>query len=145
MSSIEPSTAQLEMLMNLAAQPESADRPIMMINLLRYRDQAAYAEGFDAEPCTGREAYDRYGEKAVLFVDEAGGSIGWMGASFGSVIAPDDEQWDDAVLVEYPSVHAFLEMVAKPAYQAIVPHRTAALADSRLIGTHTTVPFGVKA
>ena len=36
-------------------------------------------------------------------------------------------------LVRYPSRAAFLRMVKSDAYQAIMPHRTAALADSRLI------------
>lgn len=110
-----------------------------MINLLRYREQAQYAEGFDAQPCTGREAYDRYSADALGFVAGVGGSIRWMGASLGSVIAPADEEWDDAVLVEYPCINAFLTMVSDPAYQAIMPHRTAALANSRLIATTTAI------
>jgi uncharacterized protein (DUF1330 family) len=53
------------------------------------------------------------------------------------VIGPDSEQWDDAVLIEYPSREAFLEMLSQPEYQAAAPHRTAALEDSRLIMTRT--------
>ena len=59
----------------------------------------------------------------------------WMGAARFTLIGPDDERWDDAVLVEYPTKQAFLEMVMKPEYQASAVHRTAALADSRLICT----------
>ena len=95
------------------------------------------AEGFDAEPCSGREAYGRYGEVAQAQIAAVGGRIRWAGSIFSAVIAPDEETWDDAVLVEYPSRHAFLEMIAKPAYQAAAPHRTAALLDSRLICSQT--------
>ena len=49
------------------------------------------------------------------------------------VIGPVEERWDEVLLVEYPSVKAFLEMVNSDAYQSIVYHRTAALKDSRLI------------
>ena len=113
------------------------DAPIVMINLLRYREQAQYADGSDATPCSGRDAYGRYGVEAVKHVAAADGRMLWMGAARFTLIGPDDEQWDDAVLVEYPTKKAFLEMVMKPEYQAIVLHRTAALEDSRLICTTT--------
>jgi uncharacterized protein YjbI with pentapeptide repeats len=50
-----------------------------------------------------------------------------------TAIAPEGEDWDDAILVEYPSVEAFRTMIESPDYLAAAPHRTAALIDSRLI------------
>ena len=50
-----------------------------------------------------------------------------------ALIAPEHEDWDELLLVHYPSPEAFLEMLADPDYQAATIHRTAALADSRLI------------
>ena len=132
MGSIEPSPERMQGLIE-----NTGDAPIVMINLLRYRARAEYPEGFAAEPCTGREAYGRYGEAALPLVSAAGGRILWMGSVQATVIAPDGEQWDDAVLVEYPSRKAFVEMVSKPEYLAVAPHRTAALEDSRLIATAT--------
>lgn len=117
------------------------DAPIVMINLLRYRDRAAYPEGFEAEPCTGREAYQRYGAVAAQRIASVGGRVLWMGSVRSSVIAPEGEEWDDAILVEYPSRKAFLEMVSQPEYRAVAAHRTAALADSRLIATATQASF----
>ena len=61
----------------------------------------------------------------------------WMGAVRSTVVGPDDERWDDAILVEYPSRKAFLGMVTNPDYLAIAAHRSAALEDSRLICTET--------
>lgn len=52
-----------------------------------------------------------------------------------ALIAPKQEQWDLLLLVRYPSSAAFLSMLADPEYQAATVHRSAALADSRLIGT----------
>ena len=39
-----------------------------MINLLRYRDRAAYAKDSGAEPCSGREAYGRYGQVSIRLI-----------------------------------------------------------------------------
>jgi uncharacterized protein (DUF1330 family) len=49
------------------------------------------------------------------------------------VIGPHEREWDMAIIAEYPSRTAFLQMVADPEYQAIHRHREAALDDSRLI------------
>jgi uncharacterized protein (DUF1330 family) len=131
MGSVEPSAERLQSFIESAAD----DSAVVMINLLRYRTQAVYPEGFDAEPCSGREAYQRYGSVAVQRVASVGGRVLWMGTVQATVIAPDSEQWDDAILVEYPSRKAFIEMVSQPEYQSAAPHRTAALEDSRLIAT----------
>lgn len=133
MASIEPSPEQLQQL--LAASADSS--PIVMINLLRYRDRAAYPSGFGADACSGREAYQRYGASVTPMVVEAGGRILWFGNVAQIVIGPDTERWDDAVLVQYPSRQAFITMVTRPDYLEASVHRTAALADSRLIATTT--------
>lgn len=52
-----------------------------------------------------------------------------------TLIAPPEEEWDDLLLVSYPSKEAFLAMLSDREYQAAAEHRSAALADSRLIGT----------
>jgi uncharacterized protein (DUF1330 family) len=133
MGSVEPSPERLQALLESAG----ADAPVVMINLLRYREKAAYPEGFDAEPCSGREAYGRYGAVAIQRIATVGGRVLWMGSVGTTVIAPKGEDWDDALLVEYPSRKAFIEMVSQPEYLAAAPHRTAALEDSRLIATTT--------
>jgi len=127
-SNIDPTREQIEAL--AAGDMES---PITMINLLRFREHADYTEGFDAEPCSGEQAYGRYAEGALAAVAKVGGRPIWGADAHQVVIGPETERWDQAFLVRYPSRAKFLEMVADPDYQAIVPHRTAALEDSRLI------------
>ncbi len=134
MAVIEPDT---EALGRFLAEPE--DGPIVMINLLRYREEAAYEEGFAAAPCTGAEAYGRYSEGVTPLLGRAGARPIWIGLVRSALIAEAGEEWDNAILVEYPSRKAFVEMVSSPEYQAIAPHRTAALADSRLIATSGTL------
>lgn len=133
MRTVEPSAEKLQAFLD-DAEDES---PVVMINLLRYRDHSAYPTGFAAEPCTGREAYQRYGAVVAQLIANAGGRLLWMGSVQSSLIAPETEEWDDAVLVEYPSRKAFLTMVSQPEYQAVSTHRTAALDDSRLIASTT--------
>jgi uncharacterized protein (DUF1330 family) len=117
----------------LAGVPE--DTPVVMINLLRYRDRAAYPEGTDAEPCSGRDAYRRYGQVSIGLITTVGGQVIWQGSPKAVLIGAPGEKWHKALLVRYPSKRAFLEMMSSPDYQAITVHRTAALEDSRLIAT----------
>jgi uncharacterized protein (DUF1330 family) len=114
--------------------------PVVMINLLRYREQADYGNRTDIEPCSGSEAYRRYMKQAGAFVIAAGGAVIWQGAPKALLLGPPKERWDLALLVRYPSKEAFIAMVSDPAYQAITLHRTAALEDSRLIATAPTTP-----
>lgn len=129
MPSLNPSREQLATF----AQNMPADTPILMLNLLRYREAADYSATSGHSPCSGREAYKRYSRVALNKVQGVGGSVELMAQAQMALIAPDDEQWDDLLLVRYPSKAAFLGMLADPDYRAATVHRTAALADSRLI------------
>lgn len=110
-----------------------ADTPIVMLNLLRFRDTAKYKDG-DAD-YDGREAYRRYSEVAFRKVKGVGGELVWSGDALAGVIAPEDEHWDEVLLVRYPSIQAFMSMLADPEYKEATKHRTAALSDARLICT----------
>ena len=130
-TTVVPSKGRIDL---LSRQMKDAG-PIVMINLLRFREQAAYPEDFDAEPCSGREAYARYGAVARELIRKQGGRPIFAGQIDLAPIAPEGEDWDDAILVEYPSVEAFREMIESPEYLAVSPHRTAALIDARLLAT----------
>ena len=114
------------------AEEFPADQPVVMLNLLRFRDQAAYANASIA-PCSGRRAYATYSKLIGPILAGAGGEVLWMGKSFEALIAPPGEEWDEVLLVKYPNKNAFLGMIQSEAYRAIVHHRSAALADSRLV------------
>ena len=73
MSSIEPSPEQLQQLVADA----NDDTPIIMINLLRYRERAAYRPDANVEPCSGREAYRRYGAAVAPILAETGARVLW--------------------------------------------------------------------
>lgn len=107
------------------------DEPILMLNLVRYRDVADYGDGTTG--VSGAEAYRRYGVESGPIFSRVGGSIVWRGRPEIVLTGPLDEQWDAAFIARYPDAHAFLAMVTDPDYREAVKHRTAAVATSRLI------------
>lgn len=130
MPSLNPSAEQLKSF----AEQMPAGEPILMLNMLRFNDDARYPTDSGQKLCSGREAYARYSRTALQKVRAAGGDIENMAQARVSLIAPEQEHWDEVLLVRYPSPEAFLTMLADPEYRAATLHRTAALADSRLIG-----------
>ena len=112
-------------------QETPKDQPVVMLNLLRFRDRAEYQDA--SEACSGRDAYKRYMKEAAACVKAVGAEVIWSGRSVGSLIAPPDETWDQVLLVRYPSTDAFLAMIEDPDYKGVLKHRTAALEDSRLV------------
>ena len=109
--------------------------PVQMLNLIRFNSHAAYADGLaPRDGMTGAEAYKEYASASAPFFQGVGGKMAWSGLPIGGVIGPIDERWDAGFLAEYPSLSAFLSMVKDEGYQAIVHHRQAAVADSRLYG-----------
>lgn len=104
--------------------------PIHMLNLVRFRDRAAYPDGRYA---TGAEAYAAYGRESYPVFTRLGGRIVWRGRFELVLIGPEEERWDECFIAAYPSVAAFVEMIRDPVYRDAVKHRQAAVRDSRLI------------
>ncbi len=130
MPSLNPNQDQLKRF----AEQMPAGEPVLMLNLLRFNDEATYPPDSGQQPCSGRQAYGRYSRTAIQKVRAAGGEVQIMADAQVALIAPEQEHWDQVLLVRYPSPEAFLTMLADPEYRAATIHRTAALADSRLIG-----------
>lgn len=108
---------------------------VVMLNLLRYKEQASGGEG------SGEEAYRQYGAQAVKMVEERGGKLLWMGRPDQVLIGDEDaNRWDAVALVSYPSRKAFIDMVSQPDYQKAHEHRESGLADSVLIAMTPTMP-----
>lgn len=96
--------------------------PVVMLNLLRFR------------PDGGRERYQQYA-RAVgqRFLPAVGGEVIFHGqAAAAPLIADASGDWDEVLLVRYPSRQAFLQMLADPAYQEVTALRTEALEDAVL-------------
>ena len=117
-----------------AFQAADWDGLLYMINLLKFKDQADYA-GRDEPARTGLEAYQKYGERTGLFLQGVGGKPLTMLHPQHIVIGDENEDWDEVIIVEYPSREKFVEMASNPDYIAITYHLTAALARSALIAS----------
>jgi|SRR5882724_6626391 len=104
--------------------------PIQMLNLVRFRAEAAYPDGRKA---TGLEAYAAYGRESGPVFTRLGGKIIWRGDFQFTLIGPSNEHWDEVFIAQYPNADAFIEMLRDPVYREAVKHRQAAVDDSRLI------------
>jgi uncharacterized protein (DUF1330 family) len=111
------------------------DQPIYMLNLLKYKDKAEYADGRDTE-LSGRDAYQIYGMAVLERLAFVKGGIIFSGTVSRLVLGEVEELWDDAAIAMYPSRAAMLEMVSTPEYQAIAVHREAGLAGQLNIEIH---------
>ncbi len=105
-------------------------------------DKADYPEGHPnhGKGLSGMDAYRAYGRETAELFQSLGGRQIWAGRPETVVTGPSDERWDLAFIAEYPSAGAFLAMVTNPDYREFVKHRTAGVADSRLIRLSPITP-----
>lgn len=104
--------------------------PIQMLNLIRFRERAAYSDDRDV---SGRQAYAAYSRESLPIFERVGGRQVWIAFPELLLIGPPEERWDISFVAEYPSGAAFVEMLQDNAYREAVKHRTAAVEDSRLL------------
>ncbi|TAJ70991.1 MAG: DUF1330 domain-containing protein [Phenylobacterium sp.] len=111
------------------------DQPIQMLNLVKLKPRAEYPEGHPdhGRDLTGLDAYRAYGRTTAHIFTRVGGRQVWVGKPQVMVTGPGAEAWDIAFIAEYPSSEAFIAMVRDPEYRQLVAHRTAGVADSRLL------------
>lgn len=111
------------------------DTPIHMLNLVRFREKAAYPEGHPLadKGMTGAEAYKEYMRTIRPVLERAGGHIVWAGAFEAMVTGPAEWDWDETFVMAYPDAASFMGMVKDPDYAPVVVHRQAAVATSRLV------------
>jgi len=112
---VDPTPEQVSRLVK-----EDTGGPVVMLNLLSYK------------PDGGRASYEAYGAKALPFLQEAGAEILFAGEAASPLIGEESSDWDSVVLVRYPSIQAFLDMVTSEEYQAITHLRTEGLQKAEL-------------
>jgi uncharacterized protein (DUF1330 family) len=105
----------------------ASDGPIYMLNLLKYRNKAEYADGRDST-LTGREAYAVYTQGVRELLKEFGGSLSFKASVERLTIGEVEELWDDVAIAMYPSRAAMLQMMQSDKMQEIGQHRAAGLA-----------------
>lgn len=113
-------------------------QPICMVNLLKFKDKATYADGSEPE-LSGREAYARYAAGVQACLAAVGGKVRFGGAVTGLLLGEVEELWDMVAIAEYPSRKAMMAMVQSPEYQAITKHREAGLTGQLNICTRASL------
>jgi len=125
MGHVAPTDAQIEQFRELVREG-----PIHMLNLVRLRRRAAYADGRES---SGSEAYHAYARESAPVFERVGAKQLWIGCFECLVVGPSDELWDRVFIVEYPSDAAFAVLMRDPLYEEALQHHQAAVEDSRVI------------
>ena len=109
------------------------DRPVTMLNLMRFHQRSLDGNG------SGWDAYLRYSALAIKLIKAQGGTIIWTGdAEAVALGVPDQHRWDYVALVRYPSRAAFLAMMNSPEYAAANVERENGCTDHAIIATCET-------
>ena len=96
-----PTPEQMQAFMALPS-----DKPVVMVNLLKFKDAAAYA---------------RYGVEVRKILSTIGAEMIFSGRCEMALIG--GVQWDAVGMVRYPNAQALVKMGQSPEYQAIHHHR----------------------
>ena len=103
------------------------DDPILMVNLLKFKDKAEYEDG-RATNLTGREAYEIYVTETREHLANVGAELILGGEVSGLLLGEVEELWDAFGVARYPSRKAMITMARNPAYLESEKHRAAGLA-----------------
>jgi uncharacterized protein (DUF1330 family) len=117
-------------LLNIEGLEETEHQgPIVMVNLMRFRDRSLDGQG------SGWDAYLRYSALTVPMIKARGGTLLWTGEAKAVALGPQaGNQWDYLALVYYPSLAAFIDMMTSPDYQTLSdPHRRNGCAEHVII------------
>jgi hypothetical protein len=114
----------------LATTAPEDDGPVWMVNLMKYRDQADYADG-RASGITGREADDLYAPLGPL---EAVCAEVVLLADVDTQFLNEDPMWDRVGVVRYPTRRSFIEMQALPEFNELHHHKDAGMEQTIVIG-----------
>ncbi len=122
MSTVQATLTQADLDRFLA---EDDDKPVAMLNLLRF------------QPDGGRERYFEYVNMLGPLIGRYGVEIIYAGDGGTPLVAKPGQAWDSVVLVRYPTRRAFADMIADPDYAAANAVRVSALVEAVLQPTRS--------
>jgi hypothetical protein len=117
--------------MKLATTPADEDGPVWMVNLMKYRERADYADG-RASSISGREADDVYSPLDSL---AAVGAVPVFFADVEQQLLGDGTAWERVGIVKYPTRSAFIEMQSLPSFRESHQHKDAGMERTIVMGT----------
>jgi hypothetical protein len=107
------------------------DEPVVMLNLLWFRAEPTYPGAFEDRKLSARSAY--YEGYAGTFRTIAAGlnipaELIYAGSRHHGLLAGEEDNWDDLVLVRYRSFDDLTRIVAHEDYErCAMPHKDAAI------------------
>jgi hypothetical protein len=120
---IDPTADQVR-----ALRDHGREGPVVMLNLLKFREIADYEDG---EQISGAAAYARYQHAFTVTVGAISHAEvlyeGPVEQVFIGMAGTPETDWDMALIVRYPARSDFLAMMAAPGYRAALHHRYAGL------------------
>ena len=102
------------------------DKPIYMINLLKFREKAIYPDKRETN-LTGEEAYTIYTQEVENHLLNVGGKPVFGGNIERLMLGEVEDLWDKIYIAMYPSRKAMLQMITNPDYIKSAQHRVAGL------------------
>lgn len=122
-----------------AAEQVVGEGPVVMVNLLWFRDVPDYPDGFDnAKPNSRTAYYEGYAGAFQSIARELGIATQLIYAgdrSHGLIAGPEDD-WDAIVIVRYDRFSDLKRIVESDTYRmAASPHRLAGVANWRFFAT----------
>jgi len=120
-------------LLNIQGLSELDEGPVVMLNLMRFRERSLDGRG------TGWDAYLRYSALTIKLIKAQGGTIIWTGNAEAVALGePDRHRWDYVALVRYPSRAAFVAMMNSPQYASANVERENGCADHTIVAVRET-------
>jgi hypothetical protein len=145
MSTTAPGYGQVdrEYGMRLATTPAEQDGPVWMVNLMKYREVAQYADGREST-ISGQEADDQYAPLDSL------AAIGARPVFFGTVeqqLLGAAPIWDRIGVVKYPTRRSFIDMQSRPEFRKSHEHKDAGMEQTIVMGCqpmpYPVAPVGI--
>jgi hypothetical protein len=124
-------TPNTEYAMSMAMMSPQDDGPVWMVNLMKYREVADYADGREST-ISGRDADDAYSPLDSL------AAVGAAPVFFGDVdqqLLGDETTWDRIGVVKYPTRKAFIDMQSLPSFQKSHHHKDAGMESTIVMGS----------
>lgn len=101
--------------------------PVVMLNLVKFKDRKIYMEEY-------LPAFNTVTKELGV----SGVNVRFLGEVVGNIIADESDEWDEVLLVEYPSAEVFRKIAESELYQTIAnPLRIAGTAEIKLIMTRS--------
>lgn len=113
---------------------QGPEGPIFMINLLKFKDKAEYADG-RATDLTGRQAYQLYGAGVAALLPDYGGRIFFVADTTFLSLGQVEDLWDEVAIAAYPDRNALFRMSMSKEWRDLSEHRSAGLAGQLNIET----------